>query len=148
MINQAGLDLIKSREGCSLVAYQDGNQNWSIGYGRAHGVKPGDTCTQMEAVAWLLEDLAEAELRVHKLVKVELNENQLAALISFTFNEGYGRLKESTLLHCINCNQWESAADSFLPWNKIAGVPNDGLIRRRQAERDLFLTPVQNLGQT
>ena len=34
-----------------------------------------------------------------------------------------------------------AAADQFLVWDKVAGQVSDGLVRRRAAERALFVTP-------
>ena len=52
-ISQRGIDLIINFEGISLIAYPDpatGGDPWTIGYGHTGGVKPGDTCTEAEAL--------------------------------------------------------------------------------------------------
>ena len=61
------------------------------------------------------------------------------ALVSFAYNVGYGALGKSTLLRKLNNCEFSVAADEFLKWNKVAGKVMNGLTRRRQAERDMFL---------
>lgn len=77
---------------------------------------------------------------------VELNENQLGALSSIVFNVGTGFIHQSTLIKKLNAGDYQGAANEFLRWNKanVGGrlVPLSGLSRRRQAEKELFLTPV------
>jgi lysozyme len=75
------------------------------------------------------------------LVDVPLSQNQFDALTSFTFNVGVGAFEGSTLLKDLNENAIAPAADQFLVWDHVNGAPNDGLLRRRTAERALFLTP-------
>lgn len=146
------IPLIKEFEHSSLTAYQDQGRRWTIGWGRARDVKPGDTCTAAQAEAWLLEDAQFFELAVLGCVgKVTLTNNQLAALTSFCFNVGLGYrgvksgFKEliiggpSTMLVRLRKKDFRAAADEFLRWDKVGGAPSDGLLRRREAERALFL---------
>jgi lysozyme len=138
VINSAGLALIKEYEGCRLEAYQDGNNIWTIGFGHTAGVKPGDTCSQMQADAFLEHDLIAAELSVSSLVKVPLTDNQFAALVSFTFNEGTGRLAESTLLKKLNQGGYDLVPACLKTWIFIGPNQSQGLIRRRAAEAALW----------
>jgi lysozyme len=71
-----------------------------------------------------------------------LNTNEFSGLVSFAYNVGCGNLAQSTLLNCVNTYHLEDAANEFERWIKVAGIPNAGLLRRRQAEKALFLTPV------
>jgi lysozyme len=138
-----GIALIKSCEGCKLQAYQDGAGIWTIGWGHTRGVKDGDVCTQEQADAWLVEDVAEAgEAPVNSLVKVPLNQNQFDACVSFCYNEGAGRLQKSTLLKTLNAGAYSICAAEFPKWDIIAGQASAGLLKRRLAEQALFLEPV------
>lgn len=142
MISDKGYNLIKEFESLELTAYPDpgtGAEPWTIGYGHTKGVNKGDTCTVEQANAWLVEDAEEAWLGVLEIVKIPITINQLDALTSFVFNLGIGKLKSSTLLKKLNAGQIEEAADEFLRWNMAAGKVLNGLTRRRQAERKLFL---------
>ncbi|MBE9178663.1 lysozyme [Oculatella sp. LEGE 06141] len=138
-INQAGLSLIKEFEGCRLAAYKCPAGVPTIGYGSTKGVKMGMTITQTEAEALLRADLERFERAVERLVNVKLTGNQFAALVSFAFNVGVGALERSTLLRLLNQKQYQSAADQFRAWNKAGGRILPGLVRRRNAERELFL---------
>lgn len=147
-INQAGLDLIKSFEGFKSKPYVDVAGKWTIGYG-IHLYKDGTEVFKYDApideptASDLLKDLLTNEYvpQVLSVVKVTVTDNQLAAIVSFTYNLGIGNLKQSTFLRCINAKNWEDAASSMLLWNKAGGIEQPGLIRRRQAESELFLTP-------
>jgi len=146
-IGARGLKLIQDFESLRLVAYDDGGGVWTIGWGHTKGVKPGDICTRAQADAWLAEDCAEAEAAVSRLVRVDLSANQFDALVSFVFNLGADEdadtkaegLGDSTLLRLLNWGNYVGAADEFPKWNKDNGVVLAGLVRRRAAERNLFL---------
>lgn len=138
-INQDGLNLIKSFEGLYLDAYLDPIGIPTIGYGHTQGVEEGMTITEAQAEELLRKDLAEFESAVSEAVEVEIDENQFSALVSFSFNLGAGSLFESTLLKLLNQGDFQGAADQFPIWNKAGGQELEGLTRRRQAERALFL---------
>ena len=139
-INQAGLDLIKSFEGCKLQSYQDVVGVWTCGWGSTGPDISGPmTWTQAQADARLAHDLQKFENGVNSCVKVELTDNQFAALVCFAYNCGLGNLQSSTLLKCVNASDTAGAAAQFLRWNKAGGNVVPGLTRRRQAESDLFL---------
>ncbi|WP_312069487.1 lysozyme, partial [Acinetobacter sp.] len=76
---------------------------------------------------------------VNNLVKVPLSQNQFDALVSLTYNIGSTAFKNSTLLKKLNAKDYAGAADQFLRWNKGGGKVLKGLVRRREAERALFL---------
>lgn len=139
-INEAGLALIKSFEGCKLTAYKCPAQVWTIGYGSTGShVKEGMTITVAQAEDLLTEDLARFEIGVEKLATVELNDNQFAALVSFAFNLGLKALEQSTLLRFVNEGKMREAAAEFAKWNRAKGKVLLGLTKRREAEKALFL---------
>ncbi len=140
-----GLALVKRFEGLETVAYPDpGNrvtgEPWTIGYGHTRGVRRGDTCTEEQATAWLREDLQAAEGAVRHLVDVPLNQGQFDALVSFVFNVGAAAFGNSTLLRLLNGGDAAGAAEQFRRWNRGADGVLPGLVRRRAAERDLFVS--------
>ena len=67
--------------------------------------------------------------------------NMRNACGSFTYNVGVGGFQKSTLAHLIRNKQYDRAADEFLRWTRGGGRVLPGLVRRRKAERKLFLTP-------
>jgi len=139
-INQAGLNFIKDFEGCILEAYKDAVGVLTIGYGHTKGVTWEQRITQKEAEEFLKEDLNYFENSVSELVKVPLSDNQFAALVSFTFNVGENALASSTLLRLLNSGDYQGASNQFRQWVYGDGKVLAGLVRRRAAERDLFLT--------
>ncbi len=148
-INQAGLDLIESFEGCSLHAYADpgtGGEPYTIGFGHTGSVNGtpvalGMTITQAQADDLLAADLERFEAGVNTLVSRDLTSNQFSALVSFAYNVGLGALADSTLLRDVNAGDFAAAKYQFGEWISGANGPLPGLIRRRAAEAALFATP-------
>lgn len=137
--NASGVSLIKSFEGLRLRAYQDAVGVWTIGYGTTRGVKPGQEISEAQAEALLKTDLNRFERAVNESVRIPINDNQFAALVSFTYNVGSGALKSSTLLRKLNRRDVYGASNEFLRWNRAGGRVLAGLTRRRKAERAMFL---------
>ena len=142
-ISQNGLDLIKHFEGLRLEAYQCSASVWTIGYGTTHTalgpVKKGDRITESEAERLLEADVRMFEQLVRDAVLVPLTQSQFDALVSFAYNVGSGALAGSTLLRKVNRLDFGGAADEFLRWNKADGKVVEGLVRRRAAERRMFI---------
>ena len=136
-INNEGLELIKSFEGCRLVAYKCPAGVWTIGYGHTAGVYEGQVISQAQADNMLKSDMKKYEKYVTDNVKISLNENQFSALVSFCYNCGVGNLR--TLVKNRNTAQ---IADAMILYNKASGKVLTGLVRRREAERKLFLKAV------
>lgn len=146
-ISKVGIDLIKSFEGCQLKAYRCPAGVWTIGWGtteKVNGMKPhaGMVITQEQADKLLIDHLSTYENAVNKL-NAQLNQNQFDALVSFCYNLGPYIFK-GNLLTAINAQNWASVADQLLLYNRGGGKVLAGLVRRRKAERDLFIKPVAN----
>ena len=135
-----GIELIKEFEGCRQVAYQDSVGVWTIGYGHTKDVYEGQLVIKKTCETMLAEDLEEFEDYVESYVKVELSQNQFDALVAWTFNLGPGNLSESTMLKKLNEGDYESVPDEMRRWNKAGGEVLNGLVRRRDAEAELFST--------
>ena len=133
-----GKKLIKKFEGCKMRAYLDAVDVPTIAYGRTKNVKLGDTCTQGQAEEWLEEELVEYEGYVNEAVKVHLTQNQLDALVSWTYNLGPSNLNKSTLLKVLNNSDYDGVPEQIMRWNKAGGKVLDGLVRRREAEAEMF----------
>lgn len=142
-ISEAGIKLIKSFEGCMLMAYPDpgtGGDPWTAGWGHTGSdVQRGLQITQEQADEWLLKDLEKAERCVNNAVKGQITQGMFDALCSFVHNLGCGALNQSTLLRLLNSGDDDKAANEFVRWNRAGGHVMAGLTRRRQAEMELFL---------
>ena len=88
----------------------------------------------------LQRDLVDHARGVDALVKVRLTDDQRNALVSFAFNLGLHALAGSTLLRLLNLRDYAGAAKEFKRWSHIGQREDAGLLRRRIAERDLFLS--------
>jgi len=145
-VTQTGLGLIKRFEGFSPVVYLDAAGLPTIGYG--HLIRAGEDfaagVTEAQALDLLANDVQAAERSVLRLINVPLTNNEFDALVSFTFNLGAGALQRSTLRRKLNRDEREAAAEEFLKWVWAGGRRLKGLIRRRDAERALFLEPDSN----
>ena len=138
--SENGIELIKDFEGRRLVAYQDSVGVWTIGYGHTKTAHEDKLIIKSTADRLLAEDLVEFEKYVEKYVTVSLTQNQFDALVSWTFNLGPGNLKESTMLKKLNQGLYEEVPDEMRRWNKAGGEVLEGLVRRRDAEAELFGT--------
>lgn len=163
LINQAGIDLIKSFEGIrdgdkftpNYDAYLCPANYWTIGYGhvvRSGGVmlhgkeneKAARTAYPNGLTLGQCEELLQTDLTgycrsVENLVKVSITDNQFAALVSLAYNIGTSGFGGSTLLSLLNKGKYTEAAGQFERWNKAGGKVLAGLTRRRIAEKTLFL---------
>ncbi len=132
---------VKAHEGCKLTAYKDLGGIWTCGWGATGpDIHEGTVWSQEAADARLLSDLANAQAGVRRQMKVAIALNQEAALVSFVFNLGESRLKDSTLLHLLNQGDELGAAEQFPRWSNAGGRKIKGLLKRRFEEAALFLT--------
>lgn len=142
-ITQEGLDLIKQFEGFSSTVYICPAGYPTIGYG--HVVRDEekgrfDTGIDQEQGEELLRrDAHVAERAVLRLITVPLTDGQFDALVSFTFNLGGGALQRSTLRRKLNRQDYVSAAGELRRWIWAGGRKLKGLIKRREAEKGLFI---------
>ena len=138
------VDLIKKYEGLKLTAYQDSVGVWTIGYGTTsiNGVPvyPGQTITEAQASQYLKDHFVESVYPAIKTkTKAPITQSMFDALCCFTYNVGSGNFGKSSLLQQLNATKYLDSATSFQDWNKAGGNVLPGLVRRRAAEKDLFL---------
>lgn len=141
--SSVGINLIKEVEGLELKGYPDpgtGGKPYTIGYGHTGSdVYLGKIITEKEAEDLLVKDLKKFEDNLNKVVKVSLSQNEYDALICFMYNIGAGAFNSSTLLKKLNNNDREGASNEFKRWNKANGKILNGLVKRREKERLLFI---------
>ena len=137
-ISQEGIDLIKHFEGCELESYRCSANVLTIGYGTTKNVVEGMKISQHQAEELLMKDLEEFEEYVEDLIDVPLEQNQFDALVAWTYNLGPTNLKTSTLRKVLNIGAYDDVAEQIKRWNKANGKVLKGLVRRRNAEAELF----------
>lgn len=141
--NDAGLNIIKTHEGCRLESYWDPHADiYSIGYGHSGpDVTPGQVITQDEADALLPQDVSVAQNGINALVDVSLTSNQFSALCSLVYNIGVGSFEKSGTLAAINAKFYDQVPAHIKGWDKSGGVVLPGLVSRRADECALWSTP-------
>ena len=68
------------------------------------------------------------------------HQSKFDAVVSFAYNAGLGNYQRSTIRMKVNRGDWEGAAEAFMSWTKAGGKEVSGLVKRRVAEKKLFLT--------
>ncbi len=144
-INQDTLDLVKRFEGLRLTAYRCPAGVVTIGYGYTNragfgpGVKMGDVWSEAQADEMLDAGLSRCADQVLALLTRAPTDNQFGAMVSLAYNIGLGAFSKSTCLKRFNAGDIEGAAEALTWFNKAGGKVLRGLVRRREAEADLFL---------
>jgi lysozyme len=165
-LSKAGADLMHRFEGCRNKPYLCPADIWTIGYGHVlyqeqiklpmvrkegytgltrskYPLKPGDNrvWTKEEIEKLFSDDVASFERGVLRLVPgVVGRQGAFDALVSISFNFGLGNLQRSTIRMKANRGDWEGAAEAFMAWTKGGGKELPGLVKRRIAEKSLFLS--------
>lgn len=101
-------------------------------------VFPGQTITREESRAIFRKDLQRFTNAVDRLVKVQLKDNQFAALVSFAFNVGVGAFQKSTLLRRLNAGDYDAVPSELKKYTRSKGKVMQGLVNRRAAEAGLW----------
>ncbi len=128
-----------------MSAHYAPTEQWTVGYGHTSSARHGMSVTEGEAERLLRQDVQPIEQLISDTVRAPLNQNEHDALVSLIFNIGEDNWRRSTVLRKLNAGDKLGAANAFELWNK-AFVNNelvtlDGLVRRRAAEKSLFLMP-------
>lgn len=138
-------DLAAPFEGLRLSAYHDPVGYPTQGYGRLlsrtpwEDLSPWPDIDETTAHDWLEQDMLKALGAVRRLIRAPLTDRQEAALADFAFNCGAGNLQASTLRKVVNRQEYEAAPAQFKRWVYARGRKLPGLVRRRDAEAELFL---------
>lgn len=165
-LSKAGIDLMHQFEGCRNKPYLCPAHIWTIGYGhvlyqeqirlpmartdkpapmirKEMPLRPEDSrvWSKQEIEDLFAVDVASFERGVLRLIPgVVGRQGAFDAMVSFAFNAGLGNLQRSTIRMKANRGEWEEAAEAFMQWTKGGGKELPGLVRRRKAERALFLS--------
>ena len=140
-IDKYGEKLIKQFESCKLTAYKadKSEKYYTIGWGHyGADVKKDMKISKEKADKLFKNDIKYFETSVNSCLKVKVTQSMFNALVSFTYNVGYGAFKNSTLLKYVNKSQFTKASKEFKKWNKCGGKVLNGLVRRRLLEKIEF----------
>lgn len=142
-LSERGRELIQGFEACRLHAYKPTPEDvWTIGWGATGMNITHDTVwTQEHADARFLADTADFARKVWADVwQASTTQGQFDAMVSLAYNIGLENFARSTVLRKHRVHDYAAAADGFLLWNKQKGKVLNGLVRRRKAERQLYLS--------
>ena len=169
-LSHEGAELMHRYEGCRNRPYLCPAHIWTIGYGHVlyqqqirlpMVKKEGDNVqvrkdyplAEGDNRVWSKEeinqlfatDVASFERGVLRLVPgVAGNQGAFDALVSFAFNAGLGNLQRSQIRIRANRGEWKGAAEALMDWTKGGGRVLPGLVKRREAERALFLSGLED----
>lgn len=166
MINQRGIDLIKSFEQCRLKAYHgaaDADGVFTIGWGHVitgfekdtHGIelfRPGQRISECAITQQMADELFEADIKIfekglrlalNKEIMAKLSSDQFSAMASLVFNIGLGAFRNSSTLRKVLLESGDVVAagkKGFKGWIRSNNKVQSGLIRRRAAEMALYFS--------
>ncbi len=142
--SRAAIELIKRFESLALEAYLCPAGAWTIGWGHTAGVEPGMRITEQHAEELLGLDIEEVERGLASVIHAPLTQGQTDALVSLCFNlrGGPRQLPKAApkLVSKINSGEYAAAALELQDINHANGAVLAGLTRRREAERELFVS--------
>ncbi len=167
--SQKGIDLMHRFEGCRNKPYICPAMIWTVGFGevlyqdqirlpvaRKDGytgmIRSEYPLRQEDNRVWSKEEInqlfersiATFERGVLRLVPgCAGRQGAFDALVSFAFNAGLGNLQRSQMRMRANRGDWEGAAEAFMAWTKGGGKVLPGLVKRREAEKALFLSGLE-----
>ena len=146
-VSRSAVELIKAFEGFRPKAARLDDGRWTIGYGHTLTAREGAEIKEADAEALLLYDMIGASHAVNEFVFAPLTQNQFDALVSFVFNIGVRAFRGSPTLRRLNEGRPLEAAMAMELWRKadLEGerIVIDALVRRRAAEKALFLKPAE-----
>lgn len=139
-LSHTGLKMMMQAEGLRLESYRCPADVLTIGYGHTGpDVKPGMVITKDQAEMLLRDDVRFAEIGVRTYATVPLTQQQFDALVDFAYNCGIGAMRGSTMLRKLNSRDYLGAAEELTKWTRAGGKVMAGLVKRRQAEKAMFL---------
>jgi GH24 family phage-related lysozyme (muramidase) len=149
------LQMIRNFEGFVDHAYPDpasGAEPWTIGYGfttiNGRPVQPGQTITRAEADGELQRQAEVCATHLAGTIPYwqQMNTNQRCALLDFAWNLGsdfYGDDSNfSSITRDLKNHDWAQVPQTLLLYCDPGTSVEAGLLRRRQAEAQLWSTPV------
>lgn len=131
---------MRAFEGFKATPYKCLGGVWTVGYGHTGPDVTADSpaITEAEADRLLALDALGAARSVVRLIRIPLTDGQFDALTDFAFNLGGGALQRSRLRAVVNREEHERVTEELLRWTRAGGVVVRGLLRRRQAEADMY----------
>lgn len=145
-VSIVGQKLIKKWESLRLESYRDIRGTWTIGWGSTGRGNYPHRITSVQAEKFFRQDLESVAGALNQMITTDVSQSEFDALASWVFNIGPTKAKTSTLIRKLNAGAERSqVAIQFLRWcwatlESGEKVKVKGLVNRREAERQLFLS--------
>ena len=143
-VTRRTVDFVRKFEGFRANAAPVG-EGWTLGYGHTATARRGAAVSRADAEILLAYDLARTAAAIEPLIYAPLEPNAFDALVSFAFSIGVEAFRRSEVRRRLNKGAPLQAAAALELWRRaeLQGELQvvDALVRRRAAEKALFLTP-------
>lgn len=100
----------------------------------------GDLITKTQAVEFIKNHLKNDWIKIKNHLPPNLTHNQKIAILSFVYNVGVGAFMDSTMYRLLKKSYIDRAGLEFDRWIFVDGKKSQGLINRRQHEKNIFLS--------
>ena len=144
-LTRSCIELVKRFEGFRPSAAKTPDGGFTLGYGHTLTAREGAVVSEADADALLRFDLSRVAFMLDEALLAPVNDNQFSALISFAFNIGPENFKGSSAARHLAEGAYLQAAAAIELWRRADfdgdALVVDALVRRRAAEKALFLTP-------
>lgn len=131
---------IAQHEGEEFTGYVDPVGIATTCYGHTKTAVVGKSYTENECINLLASDLGDHNKKMSDIIHVDLSPGEHSAYLSFHYNVGHGAFSRSTLLRYLNKNMRVEACNELTRWVYAQGVKLQGLVNRREKERDICLS--------
>ncbi len=132
--------LVAGFEGLRTEAYRDPVGIPTICFGETRGVKLDDIATPEECRAMLGDRLSGFAQELDACLPGDLPPQIQAAFLSLAYNVGSAKVCRSSIPAKLRAGRWRAACDTLLDFKNPVWLP--GILKRRQAERDVCLQGV------
>ena len=148
-LSPAGAEIIGNAEGCRREPYKCPADVLTVGIGSTEysglPIEPKRIYTDLEIAERWKNDIQVAEKCVNQYGNGRnLPQPVFDAATSITFNVGCGAMRKSTMFKYLNAGKYAQACNELPRWTKASGKILSGLVYRREKEKKLCLTPVNN----
>ena len=148
-LSPAGAEIIGNAEGCRREPYKCPADVLTVGIGSTEysglPIEPKRIYTDLEIAERWKNDIQVAEKCVNQYGNGRnLPQSVFDAATSITFNVGCGAMRKSTMFKYLNAGKYVQACNELSRWTRAGGRVLPGLVSRREKEKQLCLTLVNN----
>lgn len=148
-LSPAGAKILGNAEGCMAIPYNCPADVLSIGIGSTEysgqKIDPNKKYTNEEIAYRWKNDIKLAESCVDRYANGRtLPQSVFDAMVSVTFNNGCGNLKNSTMFRLVRNGKYVDGCNQLTRWVYAGGRKLEGLIKRREKEKALCLADLKS----